>query len=66
MDMNQLFYHHQMAVMTIDRARREGTPLANFDLPDHYARRIDDYRARRGMAAYFVAPPARARKLPRR
>lgn len=56
MDMNELFYHHQMALIAAGQARRAGTPPPVFDLPGHYARRIDDYRACRGMPGYFVRP----------
>jgi hypothetical protein len=63
MDMNELFYHHQMALIAAGQARRSGARLPDFDLPGHYARRIDDYRARRGMQKYFgrslrKGPPA--------
>lgn len=53
MDMNQLFYHHQMALMTAGRPVREDARCAGIDLPRHYARRIEQYRARRGMPVYF-------------
>lgn len=53
MDMNQLFYHHQMALMERTAARRKERKIPNFDLPCHYAKRIEEYRARRGLAAYF-------------
>ncbi len=32
MDMNQLFYHHQMAVIAADRAHRAGEAPAGFDI----------------------------------
>lgn len=60
MDMNQLFYHHQLALMAADRALRDTTAIANFDLPRHYAKRIEEYRACRGMPAYFTATRAEA------
>lgn len=53
MDMNQLFYHHQMALMERAAAGRKDRKIANFDLPCHYAKRIEEYRARRGLGAYF-------------
>ncbi|HEY0597439.1 hypothetical protein [Sphingopyxis sp.] len=53
MDMNQLFYHHQMALMERAAARRAGLRTANFDLRRYYAKRIEEYRARRGLETYF-------------
>ena len=50
MDLNQLLYHHQMALMAVSQARRDGHLLANFDLPRYYAKRINEYRERRGLA----------------
>lgn len=49
MDLNQLLYHHQMALIAANRAHRDGRPASNFDLPRYYAKRIDEYRARRGL-----------------
>ena len=49
MDLNQLLYHHQMALIAANRAHRDGRPHANFDLPRYYAKRIGEYRARRGL-----------------
>ena len=50
MDLNQLLYHHQMALMAVSQARRDGHLLPNFDLPRYYAKRINEYRERRGLA----------------
>lgn len=60
MDMNQLFYHHQMALIEADRAKRNGVGAgaAHSDLSHHYAKRIDEYRAQRGLTAYFPDPEA--------
>ncbi|WP_447761751.1 hypothetical protein [Sphingopyxis panaciterrae] len=52
--MNQLFYYHQMAVITADRAHRKGEVPARFNLPNHYARRINQFRAKRGLEPDFV------------
>ena len=49
MDLNQLLYHHQMALIAANRAHRDGRPHANFDLPRYYVKRIGEYRARRGL-----------------
>jgi len=53
MDMNELFYRHQMALMTVGRPHGASARHADFDLSGHYADRIDAYRARRGMSKYF-------------
>lgn len=64
MDLNELLHHHQMALMAVGRARREGQSVPNFDLPRYYAKRINEYRERRGLdgnaeaIAALVAPPA--------
>lgn len=60
MDLNQLLYHHQMALMAVSQARRDGHLLPNFDLPRYYAKRINDYRERRGLMEGFpfVSDPA--------
>ena len=59
-DMNELFYHHQMALIAAVRSGRAGRHRSNFDLPGHYARRIDDYRVHRGMPTYFAKAPSDA------
>lgn len=53
MDMNELFYRHQMALMAVGSQRGASARHADFDLSGHYADRIDAYRARRGMSTYF-------------
>lgn len=55
MDLNQLLYHHQMALMAVSQAKRDGHLLPSFDLPRYYAKRINEYRERRGLADGFVA-----------
>ena len=59
MDMNELFYHHQMALMALSQPRGRGASArhAGFDLPGHYVQRIDAYRAKRGMRQYFPGSP---------
>lgn len=49
MDFDQLLYHHQMVLIAVSRARRDGHPPSSFDLSDSYARRIAEYRDRRGL-----------------
>ena len=53
MDMNELFYRHQMALMASPSLHGASARHADFDLSGHYADRIDAYRARRGMNKYF-------------
>lgn len=55
MDLNQLLYHHQIALMAVSQAQRDGHLLPNFDLPRYYAKRINEYRERRGLADSFSA-----------
>ena len=55
MDLNQLLYHHQIALMAVSQARRDGHLLPGFDLPRYYAKRISEYRERRGLADGFAA-----------
>src|SRR3546814_7641331 len=54
-DLNQLLYHHQMALMAASRVRRDGDLLPGFDLPRYYEKRIAEYRERRGLANGFAA-----------
>lgn len=56
MDLNQLLYHHQMALMATSQAQRDGVPLPNFDLPRYYAKRISEYRDNRGLSGPLVIP----------
>ena len=56
MDMNELFYRHQMALMATRPLHGASARHADFDLPGHYADRINAYRARRGMSKYFAEP----------
>lgn len=54
MDLNQLLYHHQVALMAVSQAQRDGHLLPSFDLPRYYARRINEYRDRRGLTEAFA------------
>lgn len=54
MDMNELLYHHQIALMSVSQVERDGHATANFDLPLYYARRINDYREIRGLMGNMV------------
>jgi len=62
MDMNELFYRHQMALMATRPLHGASARHADFDLSGHYAGRIDAYRVRRGMSRYF--PVARPEATP--
>ncbi|SBV33438.1 protein of unknown function [uncultured Sphingopyxis sp.] len=65
MDLNQLLYHHQMALMAVSQARRDGHLLPSFDLPRYYAKRINEYRERRGLASGFAAVAEQAHGGPK-
>ncbi|WP_155805975.1 hypothetical protein [Erythrobacter litoralis] len=45
MDLNQLFYHHQLALMSAGVVSPDNTSLV-----DHYARKIRNYRRDSGLA----------------
>lgn len=64
MDLNQLLYHHQMALMAVSQAQRDGQLLPNFDLPRYYSKRIDEYRERRGLGDTLAAFPDRPQNDP--
>lgn len=49
LDLNQLLYHHQMALMAVSEAQRDGHLLPYFDLPRYYAKRLNQYRVQRGL-----------------
>jgi len=55
-DFNQLLYHHQIALMAVSQAQRDGQTLPNFDLPGYYAKRINAYREQRGLSDSLVPP----------
>ncbi|MGN7930722.1 hypothetical protein [Sphingopyxis sp. 22461] len=50
MDLNQLLHHHQMALMAVSQGRHDGQAMPSFDLPRYYAKRINEYRERRGLS----------------
>ena len=54
MDLNELLYHHQIALMSVSQALRRGHATANFELPLYYAKRINDYRDTRGLTGDFI------------
>lgn len=54
MDLNELLYHHQIALMSVSQAERRGHATANFDLPLYYAKRIHDYRDIRGLTGNLI------------
>lgn len=54
MDLNELLYHHQIALMSVSQAASRGHAAANFDLPLYYAKRINDYRDIRGLTGNLI------------
>jgi hypothetical protein len=56
MDVNELLYHHQVALMSVSQAERRGHATANFDLPLYYAKRINDYHDIRGLTGNLIMP----------
>ncbi|OGS50297.1 MAG: hypothetical protein A3J40_06280 [Erythrobacter sp. RIFCSPHIGHO2_12_FULL_63_10] len=52
MDLNQLLYHHQRALMDTDRACPEMDDAFHFQLVVHYAERIREFRADLGLLPY--------------
>jgi len=68
MDLNELLYHHQIALMSVSQAERRGHATANFDLPLYYAKRINDYRDIRGLTGNLIMAeePLRDAGLPGR
>ena len=54
MDLNELLYHHQIALMSVSQAESRGHAAANFDLPLYYAKRINDYRDARGLTGNLI------------
>ena len=58
MDLNQLLYHHQRALMGADRACPEMDDAFQFQLVVHFAERIREFRANLGLLPYnsYVVP----------
>lgn len=56
MDLNQLLFHHQVALM-----RGNDPGAAQSDVVDHYARKIETLRIKMGLSAYVDAQLAAAR-----
>lgn len=55
MDLNQLLYHHQIAVMNALAAQKSDRFVHDFDMVQYYAKRINAYRAGKGLSAGFVS-----------
>lgn len=55
MDLNQLLYHHQIAIMNALDAQNSGRIVSNFNMVQYYTKRINAYRAGRGLSAGFVS-----------
>lgn len=56
MDLNQLLYHHQVALIEAREARGSGKA----SLVDHYARRIRDHRRDCGLLPFAGWPSEQA------
>lgn len=54
MDINQLLYQHQIALMNAAALEKAGQLRSNFDLVQYYAKRINEYRMKRGLSEDFV------------
>ncbi|WP_404479718.1 hypothetical protein [Novosphingobium sp. BL-52-GroH] len=52
MDLNQLLYHHQLALMRYTANRDEAPAPSRFDLVTHYERRISRLRREMGVTPY--------------
>ncbi len=50
MDMNQLLYNHQLAKLNAQHSPSGKSRKSNFDLIDHYAGRITDWRRAEGLS----------------
>ena len=51
MDLNQLLYHHQVALINVGRAPK---CRSRFDMANHYAKRITTMRSKTGAAVYQI------------
>ncbi|GGD40175.1 hypothetical protein [Croceicoccus pelagius] len=58
MDLNQLLYHHQVALINVGRVPKCG---GSFDMADHYAKRIAQMRNTTGAAMYQIIRAANER-----
>ncbi|MBE1529760.1 hypothetical protein GGC65_004216 [Sphingopyxis sp. OAS728] len=54
MDMNQLLYHHQIALMAADLAPEDGQQMEALNLARHYVKRMNRFRHRRGLSPDFT------------
>ncbi len=52
MDLNQLFYHHQVALIRAAQARSSSIANSPFDLVAHYAKHIRAYRKEHELMQY--------------
>lgn len=50
MDMNQLLYNHQLAMLNVQFPRSGANCLSQFDLVGHYAGRISAWRLSKGLS----------------
>ena len=52
MDLNQLLYHHQIALIHASQQNVPHGGSSQFDLVRHYAKRIRVYRSEHGLSQY--------------
>ena len=52
MDLNQLLYQHQRALMSSDIRLKVDGEKTRLDLTSHYARKLHNYRAANGLQQY--------------
>ncbi|QIG52759.1 hypothetical protein G6N82_12365 [Altererythrobacter sp. BO-6] len=52
MDLNQILYHHQIAVMNRQNAQSKEDRLAQFDLVEYYSKRLREFRVDAGLPRY--------------
>lgn len=52
MELNALYFHHQTTIMQHANPRADGDCQSQFDMIDHYAKRIDAERRRMGYGGH--------------
>lgn len=52
MDLNQLLYHHQIALIHASKHGAADDGSSHFDMVKYYAKRIRAYRNKRGLSEY--------------
>lgn len=60
MDLNQLLYNHQLAIMNQGSSRSVQDQGAYFDLVEYYSKRILEFREGAGLPRYIWPDPSLA------